>query len=556
MSTVLTSLFLLASSAHAVPGQFTHQGRLLEPDGSPLEGNATITFRVTDAETDGRILWTETLTVPVNNGFYAAVLGTDTEANPLDTSVLMEPPIWLELQLDGEAAMSPRSPIHAVPYATISTVSNSVSGGSVNASEVAIDGSPVIDASGNWVGPAPSINWDDLEGIPDDFADGSDDEYDSFAALGVSCLAGDIPVWDATTMDWSCEMDQDTLAAIACTDGELIKWSDSAVGWVCSADTVLDADAVDAMVAAKGYARTSDLFSGSFSDLSDVPATATTDEDTLGALDCTVGETIVKTETGWECSSLLAALDGDADGTFSWLDCDDGDASSTIKANDADCDGITTDADCNDADPALGSERGSDETCPAQSCASILATDASAASQFYYLDPDGSGTAHSSTRVYCDMDNDDGGWALVSVINAGSSVHVNASAIGEIGYPSDLSGAKLSDSFINALSGWSGSPDASVYRFTCNGVTDYLRYEVGWNSEATNGAADFTYRYACDNYDPCVPTASWTYYDGGTSDADKGGGSYPQFNAIQYQADHQNGCYHSGYYRDGLLWVR
>ena len=36
--------------------------------------------------------------------------------------------VWLELQLDGEGPMFPRSPINAVPYATMATVAEEVSG--------------------------------------------------------------------------------------------------------------------------------------------------------------------------------------------------------------------------------------------------------------------------------------------------------------------------------------------------------------------------------------------------------------------------------------------
>ena len=152
MRAIPTILCLFASSAHAVPGQFTHQGRLLADDRTPMTGEATIRFRVTNAETGGTVLWEEELTVLLNNGFYAAVLGVDETENPLDTTVLQQAPVWLELQLDGEPAMFPRSPVHAVPYATISTVAGSVSGGSVNATEIAVDGTTVIDGSGNWVG--------------------------------------------------------------------------------------------------------------------------------------------------------------------------------------------------------------------------------------------------------------------------------------------------------------------------------------------------------------------------------------------------------------------
>ena len=179
MRSVLTALCLFATTAHAVPAQFTHQGRLLDADGVPLEGEATITFRVITEETGGVIVWEEPITVLLNGGFYSAVLGTDEDTNPLDVDALSQAPVWLELQLDGEPAMFPRSAINAVPYATMATVAEEVSGGPVDASQIAVDGTPVVNELGEWVGPAPTINWSDIEGMPEDFADGTDDDTDT-----------------------------------------------------------------------------------------------------------------------------------------------------------------------------------------------------------------------------------------------------------------------------------------------------------------------------------------------------------------------------------------
>ena len=286
MTSILAAL-LLGSPAHAIPAQFTHQGRLLDAEGAPLDGEATITFRVTDAESGGDTLWEEAITVTLTNGFYAAVLGSDEAGNPLDTEVWGVAPVWLELQLDGEDAMAPRSAINAVPYATLATVAEEVAGGPVDASEIAVGGTPVVNEAGEWVGPTPTVSWSDIEGMPEDFADGVDDDTDtdtdSFAELGTSCLDGDIPVWDSISAVWACDLDQDSLADIACTEGQLIAWGDDATGWVCAddVDTFLTEEDVDAMVADNGYAMASEIFSGSFLDLVDLaPGLADGDDDT------------------------------------------------------------------------------------------------------------------------------------------------------------------------------------------------------------------------------------------------------------------------------------
>jgi hypothetical protein len=451
MRSVLTVLCLFGSTAHAVPGQFTHQGRLLDADGMPLEDETTITFRVTNADLGGDTLWEETITVPLTNGFYSAVLGAE-DLHPLDTDVLSQAPVWLELQLEDEAPMLPRSAIHAVPYASMATVAEELSGGPVNASQIAVGDTPVVNESGEWVGPALTVNWDAIEGMPADFADGVDDytepTSDSFADLGTSCLDGDIPVWDGTLEEWSCTFDQDTLADMDCTAGQLVRWNDETVGWICSEDidTVLGADEVNAIVADVGYAMMSEVFSRSFLDLVDVPdelldgddntqltaaevddivadngyAMATDifsgsfsaltdvpeglsdgDSDTLDTLSCEVGDIAVQTEAGWACSTILEQMDSDGDGIPTWIDCDDSDATTGSSADDADCDGTPTAGDCDDTDPlstTTATDADCDGTITAEDC-----DDDDALSTIHASDADCDGTVTAE-----DCDDDDG----------------------------------------------------------------------------------------------------------------------------------------------------
>ena len=110
---VFLAFLLLSQAALAGPGQFTHQGRLLDADGMPLEDEVTITFRLTMAETGGDVLWEEPLTVSLTNGFYSAILGADEDGNPIDIDVLSQAPVWLELQLDGEPASCEMSKVGA-----------------------------------------------------------------------------------------------------------------------------------------------------------------------------------------------------------------------------------------------------------------------------------------------------------------------------------------------------------------------------------------------------------------------------------------------------------
>ena len=177
-------LCLLLQDAFAVPVQMNHQGRLLDTDGEGLSGSHELIFRVFDDPENGDELWTETQTVNFINGYYSVLLGVDEENNALDDSVFANYPLYLELKVDGER-LEPRHPMTSVPYAQIAGVAESVDGGVVNASEVMINGSQVIDDSGNWVGEAPTIDFADLDNIPPDLSDGDDDtQLDQAGVLG------------------------------------------------------------------------------------------------------------------------------------------------------------------------------------------------------------------------------------------------------------------------------------------------------------------------------------------------------------------------------------
>jgi hypothetical protein len=92
---------LFSLPAYGVPAQFTHQGRIVDGDELPLEGERDIAFRLMEADFGGGPVREDTLVVSIDNGFYAAVLGTDVDDNPLDTDVLEQAPLWLEIQIVG-----------------------------------------------------------------------------------------------------------------------------------------------------------------------------------------------------------------------------------------------------------------------------------------------------------------------------------------------------------------------------------------------------------------------------------------------------------------------
>ena len=143
-------LFLLTSLALAVPVEMNHQGRLVDSSGIGLTGSHMLTFRVHDASTGGNVLWSEIAVANFDNGYYSIQLGQNT---PLDSTVLEQYPLWMEVQVDGNAPMTPRYGLSSVPFAFVSEVAEVAKTveGYVDATEVAVNGTTVIDSSGNWV---------------------------------------------------------------------------------------------------------------------------------------------------------------------------------------------------------------------------------------------------------------------------------------------------------------------------------------------------------------------------------------------------------------------
>jgi len=124
-----------------------------------------------------------------------------------------------------------------------------------------------------------------------------------------------------------------------------------------------------------------------------------------------------------DCDGLTDGQDADVADASTWYQDADGDgygdASTAMPACNQPAGYVADDSDCDDGDAAVvlcgdtgatGCELGT-ESCPAESCAEILAEDASAASATYWIDPDGDG---SPTEVSCDMDQENGGWTVLA----------------------------------------------------------------------------------------------------------------------------------------------
>jgi hypothetical protein len=234
MRTQITALIALTSLLNAsfvfgAPTKLGQQGRLLDGDGAPLTGSHEMVFSFYDSQNDGNEVWSEGLDVEFEQGYYSIVLGT---ATPLDDLLFAGTPVWLQLSVD-DVVLSPRQEVVSVPFALRAVVAESVEGGTVDADEVSIAGTPVIDSNGNWLGTP--LDWSELTGIPNDLADG---DADTDTLLGLACSDGQVPTYDGASALWICAAPSgmDTLALLSCVGGELVSWDDSNSQWVCSSD--------------------------------------------------------------------------------------------------------------------------------------------------------------------------------------------------------------------------------------------------------------------------------------------------------------------------------
>lgn len=94
---MLRTILLLAlpAVALAVPITTSHQGRLLDSTGTPIDSERSVTINLTSPQGT----WTSTTNTPFSDGYYALALGSD--SNPLDHALLTD--AELTITIDGTA---------------------------------------------------------------------------------------------------------------------------------------------------------------------------------------------------------------------------------------------------------------------------------------------------------------------------------------------------------------------------------------------------------------------------------------------------------------------
>lgn len=203
---VLGALMLWAGTAFAVPSSLTHQGRLLDDDGTPKTGQATLKFTIYDKKSGGSIVW-ESKEKQVDlgdSGFYSVTLGGS--SNPVDGTKLQGDSLWIGLAVDGNDELSPRIRLRSVPYA--------VRAGSVD-----------------------NVDWKNVGNKPMGVDDGDDD-----ALGGLQCTSGQVPQWDGS--QWTCSTsggtysgDDFAVSNQSCNMGDVVTGIDNKGQLQCAADS-------------------------------------------------------------------------------------------------------------------------------------------------------------------------------------------------------------------------------------------------------------------------------------------------------------------------------
>ncbi len=131
--TIFTMAVLLAPgvAAAAVPGLINFQGRLLDNNKIPRNGDYAMTFRICDSlagacsapcAVGNPCLWTEDQTVTAANGVFAVQLGAVT---PIDPAVFGGATRYLEMVVAGET-LSPRERLTAGSFSFRASVADSL----------------------------------------------------------------------------------------------------------------------------------------------------------------------------------------------------------------------------------------------------------------------------------------------------------------------------------------------------------------------------------------------------------------------------------------------
>lgn len=117
-------------SVSTIPSKLSYQGVLASNDGTPLDGQYDMQFRLFTTASGGTAIWTETQSnISVNNGIFNVFLGSVSSLE----GITFDTPYWLEITVSGNT-LTPRIELTSSAY---SMRTRSVEDGSITSSNIA-----------------------------------------------------------------------------------------------------------------------------------------------------------------------------------------------------------------------------------------------------------------------------------------------------------------------------------------------------------------------------------------------------------------------------------
>lgn len=137
------------SAQAAPPPTITQQGRLFDSMKMPVSGTYKVTFKIYAKSDDTTELWSETLDVSFDEGYFSATLGeVNTFFPPMAPAVFDGTVRYMGVTVEGDNELSPRAIVQSVPYAF---VAGDVLG-DIHPTSISVGQTQVIDSSGQWIG--------------------------------------------------------------------------------------------------------------------------------------------------------------------------------------------------------------------------------------------------------------------------------------------------------------------------------------------------------------------------------------------------------------------
>jgi len=144
---IIAIIFKLVNIAFAVPMNISYQGFLLDKNGSPINGDVTITFNLYATDDDNQSLWNEThREVKVTDGIFNVILGTE---SAFTNDLFDNNDLYLGISIDGSAEMSPRRQLTSTAFSMRAREADFVKGSNISDHSIDITKLAFADQDGN-----------------------------------------------------------------------------------------------------------------------------------------------------------------------------------------------------------------------------------------------------------------------------------------------------------------------------------------------------------------------------------------------------------------------